>query len=415
MEVRSIHFRGWCWLALGGLLALLSCALPVQAATPSVPVNIDDSSSYSITSTLDNGTADAYIGDVNSNNRLTIATPGTLVGVIMGYIGNAYGSDNNVVTVRGSGATWNLSSYLYIGNVGSYNSLIITNGASVTNYNGIIGNDVRSHNNRVVVTGTGSIWDNSGGDLFIGNCGYANSVTIDSGGRVYSGNGYIGITDPITGGASNNSVHVSGSGSIWGNSADLYVGCFGASNSLIIDSGGMVSNNFGFIGYDDGTCGSSSNKVVVTGAGSIWSNAADLVIGHGNGSSSNSLTISAGGIVYNNYGTIGKDYTANNNMVLVTGSGSIWTNALDLYVGETGCFNSLTIASGGMVYSANAVIGSDANANNNRVLVTGTGSGWTNSGDLWVGWNGSSNSLTPRQQRLGGECQWLRRRWHCRQ
>ncbi len=394
MEVRSIHLRGWCWLALGGLLAALVCALPAQAATPSVPVNIDDSGSYSITSALDNGTADAYIGDVNSNNRLTIAAPGTLVGVIMGYIGNASGSDNNLVTVRGSGATWNLSSYLFIGNVGSHNSLVITNGASVTNYNGIIGNDVSSHNNRVVVTGTGSIWDNSGGDLFVGNCGYANSLTIDSGGQVYSGNAYIGITDPITGGASNNSVRVSGSGSIWGNSADLYVGCYGSSNTLIIENGGMVSNNFGFIGFDDGTCASSSNLVVVTGSGSIWSNAADLVIGFGNGSTSNNLIISAGGVVYNNYGTIGKDYTANYNSVLVTGSGSIWSNVLDLYVGETGCFNNLTISSGGMVYSANAVIGSDANANNNRVLVTGTGSGWTNSGDLWVGWNGSSNSLT---------------------
>ncbi|MFZ2643261.1 MAG: PEP-CTERM sorting domain-containing protein [Verrucomicrobiia bacterium] len=392
MEVKSIHFRGWCWLALGGLLAALACVLPVQAAAPAVPVYINDSHSYSITSTLDNGGNDAYIGVSSNGNTLTITAPGTLVGVIMGYIGDA--SANNMVTVTGAGATWNLSSYLYVGNAGSFNSLNITGGASVTNYNGIIGNDLLAHDNRVWVTGSGSIWDNSGGDVFVGNCGYANSLTINNGGQVFGGNSYIGITDPLTGGAYNNSVYVSGSGSIWRNSADLYVGCFGYSNSLIIDSGGMVSNSFGFIGYDDGSIGSSSNKVLVTGAGSIWSNAADLVIGHGNGSSSNNLTISAGGIVYNNYGTIGKDFTANNNSVLVTGSGSIWSNSLDLYVGETGCFNSLTLASGGRVFSANAVIGSDANANNNRVLVTGAGSGWTNSGDLWVGWNGSSNSLT---------------------
>ncbi|MCX6898519.1 MAG: PEP-CTERM sorting domain-containing protein [Verrucomicrobia bacterium] len=308
----------------------------------------------------------------------------------MGYIGNS--SDNNVVTVTGVGATWNLSSILYIGNVGSFNTLTIANGASVTNVNGIIGNDPLAHNNRVRVTGNSSVWDSGSGDVFVGNSGYANSLTIDGGGQVFGGYGFIG-TDPVTGVASNNSVRVSGSGSIWHNSADLYVGYFGSSNSLTIDSGGMVSNNFGFIGFDDGSFGSSSNKVLVTGAGSVWSNAADLVIGHGNGSSSNSLTIAAGGVVFNNYATIGKDFTANNNTVLVTGSGSIWTNSFDLYVGETGSFNSLTIASSGMVFSATGTIGSDANAHNNMAVVMGAGSSWINNGDLWIGWRGSYNSL----------------------
>jgi len=392
MEIRSSHFRSRYRLAFGGLLVAFACILRAQAQTPPTPVNINDGNAYNITAPLDNGNADAYIGDNISGNTLTITAPGTLTGVILGYIGNASTSDNNVVTVTGIGATWNLSSYLYIGNVGSFNSLTIANGASVTNVNGIIGNDPLANNNSVRVTGNGSIWDNGGGDVFVGNSGYANSLAIDAGGQVYGGYGFIG-TDPLTGVASNNSVRVSGASSIWHNSADLYVGYLSSSNSLIIDSGGMVSNNFGFIGFDDGSFGSSSNKVLVTGAGSVWSNAADLVIGHGNGSSSNSLTIAAGGVVFNNYATIGKDFTANNNTVLVTGSGSIWTNSFDLYIGETGSFNSLTIASSGMVFSANGTIGSDANAHNNMAVVTGAGSSWINNGDLWIGWRGSYNSL----------------------
>src|SRR5262249_37382257 len=69
------------------------------------------------------------------------------------------------------------------------------------------------------------------------------------------------------------------------------------------------------------------------------------------------------------------------NSVLVTGTGSLWTNNGILTVGGTGAGNTLTIANTGMVISSGGLIGSGSttSGSSNSVLVTGGGI-WTNSG-----------------------------------
>ena len=47
-----------------------------------------------------------------------------------------------------------------------------------------------------------------------------------------------------------------------------------------------------------------------------------------------------------------------------------------------------------MVNDTTAYIGSNSTANSNAALVSGPGSVWSNSGDLYVGYSGSGNTLT---------------------
>ncbi len=94
------------------------------------------------------------------------------------------------------------------------------------------------------------------------------------------------------------------------------------------------------------------------------------------------------------WGIIGNTAQASNNSALVTGTGSLWTNSDQLYVGYAGSCNSMTISNGGKVAGVSGFIGNTAQASNNSAFVTGAGSLWTNSANLYVGFDGRSNSLT---------------------
>ncbi len=74
----------------------------------------------------------------------------------------------------------------------------------------------------------------------------------------------------------------------------------------------------------------------------------------------NSLIITNGGRVFNTTGWIGSNTMANANSVLVTGFGSIWTNKGNVFVGNGGTGNRLTIADSGLVFANNAFVGDGA-------------------------------------------------------
>jgi T5SS/PEP-CTERM-associated repeat protein len=354
--------------------------------------NIGNAVTSSSNSVLVTGTNSAWtntgelrVGFVGSSNSLVISNGGSVTNQ-SGFVGYTTNSSNNSVLVTGAGSTWTNSGDLYVGYRGSGNSLVISNGGRVANLGeGTIGDlGTNSSNNSVLVTGAGSTWASSD-SLFVGYQGSSNSLVVSNGGRVTSSGSYGSIGDRRT--SDNNSVLVTGSGSIWTMDVDFYLGDDGSSNSLVISDGGALENAVGYIGYDEG----SNNSVLVTGTSSTWTNSATLSIGIGG--SSNSLVISDGGKVANTDGYIGNNSTSSNNSVLVTGGGSTWTNSGDLYVGYQGIGNSLVISNGGRVTSSGSfgVIGDLSS--NNSVLVTGTNSAWTNTGNLLVGNSGSSNSL----------------------
>jgi T5SS/PEP-CTERM-associated repeat protein len=331
-------------------------------------------------------TGNLYVGYDGSSNSLVISS-GASVTNQDGYIGYTTNSSNNSVLVTGTNSAWTNTGSLSVGESGSGNRLVISNGASVVNTSGNIGNAVTSSSNSVLVTGTNSAWTNTG-ELRVGFVGSSNSLVISNGGSVTNQSGFVGYTTN----SSNNSVLVTGAGSTWTNSSNLYVGYRGSGNSLVISNGGRVANlGEGTIG-DLGT-NSSNNSVLVTGDGSTWASSGSLYVGYQG--SSNSLVISNGGRVTSSgsFGSIGDRRTSDNNSVLVTGSGSIWTMDVEFYLGDDGSSNSLVISDGGALENTVGYIGYDEGSNNS-VLVTGTSSTWTNSGDLYVGYSGSSNTLT---------------------
>ncbi|MBY2910901.1 autotransporter domain-containing protein [Rhizobium leguminosarum] len=201
------------------------------------------------------------------------------------------------------------------------------------------------------------------------------ALVIRNGGIVSNDIGVLGV-DPGAAGT----VTVTGTGSAWTNSDDLYVGHRGV-GVLNIEDGGVVDNIFGRIGYFSG----ASGTVTVTGTGSTWTNAQDLYIGD---SGTGTLTISNGGTVSSTAGLISNDTTAIGE-VIVTGTNSIWSNSSYISVGEAGA-GTLTISNGGSVTASEGYVGYSSNGNG-VVSVTGTGSSWINSGALFVGEFGSGS------------------------
>lgn len=62
------------------------------------------------------------------------------------------------------------------------------------------------------------------------------------------------------------------------------------------------------------------------------------------------LVVSNGALVDNFIGNLGQTAASSNNTARVTGSGSVWSNAAILFVGNLAPGNRLEIQDGGLVY-----------------------------------------------------------------
>ncbi|MGO9243437.1 MAG: VWA domain-containing protein [Verrucomicrobiia bacterium] len=178
------------------------------------------------------------------------------------------------------------------------------------------------------------------------------------------------------------SVSVTGSNTVWGSSAGPLVGHNSDSNALTVSNGGGVNGIDGEIG-DSG----STNSVVVVGAKSTWDNYDALTVGHSG--VLNSLIISNGGVV-NNYGQCFIGNSGANNSIQVSGSSSVLSNTAELQVGYSGNSNILTVVGGKVFDGAAGAIGTGGNDNFVGIF---NHAQWVNSGDLYIGENGSGNSL----------------------
>ena len=204
--------------------------------------------------------------------------------------------------------------------------------------------------------------------LYVGNEG-TGTLNVESGGVVSSTYGYIGAQSGSTGVAT-----VTGAGSQWNNSGSLSVGQSG-SGTLNVEVGGVVSNTYGYIGrYAD-----STGVATVTGSGSQWTNSGHLRVG---ASGSGTLNVEAGGVVSNMKGYIGSS-SGSTGEATVTGIGSQWNNG-DLYVGYFGN-GTLNVESGGVISSTLSGFIGVASSATGVATVIGSGSKWNNVGDLSVG------------------------------
>lgn len=231
-----------------------------------------------------------------------------------------------------------------------------------------------------LISGVTSNWS---GPYSVGSNTFADALLIQSGGvlsimAAYNADIWVGYNSS----SSNNTVVVSGPGSVL-NSSYLTLGYSGAGNSLVINDGGQVmiavSASVGV------TFGSSNNTVLVTDSGSVWTNGGYLEILSGN-----TLVVSNGAQVVDNNGTVvggGSPSTGDSNSVLIVGSGSIWNNSGALTVGGDESGPGLTVIEGGRVVSASGLIRTSG------IRVIGAGSMWSNQLDLVINGYSSGGSL----------------------
>ena len=321
-----------------------------------------------------------YVGNTGPFNALIITNAGLLNVTSFSYIGKEVDASNNSVLVTGPGSLWMARNAIFLGFSGAGNQLTVRDGAQVSNIVDttatMIGDQASAANNSLVITGPGSSFnlmgrtDSYAARLFVGSYGPGNSVTVSDGGQMIL---TAATNSQFTLGSSgaNNTLTVSGANSLLALQAPygtLYISSTG--NQMTVSSGGAVSNTTGYIGYNSAA---NSNAVTVQGAGARWNNSGTLRIGNGTDSSGNSLTITNGGLVVNAEGDIGYNNGANNNRVLVSDPGSIWSNNGKILVGYLGAGNSLIVTNGGVV-TASGYVQNGVGNTNNHILVTGPGS-----------------------------------------
>ncbi len=301
--------------------------------------------------------------------------------LLLFWTGLGWAESNTVQWVNGTNF-YGGSTYT-VGQDGVNNRLYVFNGGVLSNGTGRIGYSTNANNNLALVWGAGSKWINQN-NLIVGYRGSANLLYIAAGGWVSNNRGYIGFQES----SSNNVAYVTGSGSVWSNRNNLYVGYRGDDNELTVADGGRVVSRSGYLGYNTG---SDRNSATVTGAGSEWAMQNNLYVGR-NGQN-NRMTVSDGGRVSNTRGYIGDRAASHGNEVLVTGVGSVWSNRSHLYVGNQGDDNRLIIEKGGRVVSASGLLGYSTNSARNVAEVVGAGSKWEMEDNLTIGRGGSSNRL----------------------
>ena len=349
------------------------------------------------------------------------------------YVGNAASDSNNALTVANANTMLTNFEDLYVGNLGSGNTMVITNGAVADSRSGFIGYDASASTNLVLVTGSNSFWINSA-DLYVGYSGSSNSLIITNGAKVLGSNTYISSFE-----GSNNSVQVSGTGSTLSNSGSIWVGAspvdgVAGTGTLTITSGGtIVASNL----IISGATNSVGTVEVGLKGGSDYNmtlNVPLITFGEGTGSlglnQSDTLTISGsiqGATATNSYAMIqqygsgttiltgnshtGLGYRVDGGQLMVNGG------ILDIYlidglspdelggprtvtVGNKYSGISLVVTNGGELHSFVTIIGTDliknsdtlTTSSNNCAVITGPGSKLI-AGELQIGNVSSGNSL----------------------
>ncbi len=168
----------------------------------------------------------------------------------------------------------------------------------------------------------------------------------------------------------------------------LYVGHYGQ-GTLNLTSGGDVIDQFGIVGYNQGSVGQVN---VSTGGGnqSRWIHNNYLTVGH---SGMGTLNITDGGFVQSDTTNIGGT-ASGDGAVTVSGADSFWTTLGDVFVGVLGP-GSVEMSAGGRAVNFNAYLGWNPGSTG-EATVTGPGSEWViSAADLTVGnWGGGTMNVT---------------------
>lgn len=231
-----------------------------------------------------------FIGH-EGDGSLKITDGGVVTTATMARVG-AGTTATGYVEVSGAGSRWELGDLLDIATNGP-GTMIISDGGVVTSRYGQLNGSL----GLVEVTGTGSRWDNID-SLNVGRyTGSDGTLNISNGGTVTNSVGYVGNMAGATG-----RVNISGVGSSWLNSSLLMVGTSG-DGSVVVSDGGNLSSTGSYVGFISG----SKGEVLVTGANSNWTNIGDIRFAEYGGNASltinNSGTVQTDGLTIANDAT----------------------------------------------------------------------------------------------------------------
>lgn len=319
---------------------------------------------------VDNG---GWIHVAGSNTTLSLASGSFDVGVYgtgwLSITGGAevadstgrlgvYAGSSGVATVSGTSSEWINRSYTYIGASGT-GTVVVEAGGQVSGAIGYIGY-APSGSGAVTVTGEGSEWTSA--SLYAGYSG-AGALEITAGAHVSSSNGYLGFNNRSTGAAT-----VSGAGSLWDlGSKELWVGRDG-SGTLTVSDGGSVTAGTVYASHQDlsgdGTITATRGGVLDVDLVFDASHGMQKTFGFGTGGTLNltldgtsalgvgyredgSLRIADGVVITSSPGYLGY-HEGSSGTASVTGSGSQWVNSGNLFVGRHGS-GMLTVSDGGLV------------------------------------------------------------------
>lgn len=225
-----------------------------------------------------------------------------------------------------------------------------------------------------------------GGDLAVGETGVG-TLDITAGGVVSNQFAYVGAGPGGRGTVIVSGRDAGGLASTWNNAGDLMVGDEGV-GELTIRDGAAVRNAFGSIGSQSGGTG----KITVTGedasgAASTWISSTSIYVGNGG---AGTLIVENGGAMTSDQGLIGYESGGDGQATIAgkgaSGAASTWTSA-NIYAGYRG-HGVLTISDGGVVNTTGAgYIGANTGGDGS-VIVASSGadiSTWSVSAEIFVG------------------------------
>ena len=239
----------------------------------------------------------------------------------------------------------------------------------------------------VDVTGPGAIWSNAGVIYAGNNTSSSGHIKAELGGTINTGGLVL-----ANGALSTASLSVIGAGSVM-DAGTLTVGFNGVAKMTLQDGGQVNSNTRAYVGYNTG----SEGEFRISGAGSRWEQATDIYVGYGG---EGTLLIEDGGAMTSTDVTIGggvagtSDRRTGQGFVTVAGTGSSWVSSGSLVIGShlstvgAGSKGILRVIEGASYSAAStAFVGLEASG---TVTVDGPGSTWTAGGafDSYIGADG---------------------------
>lgn len=288
-------------------------------------------------------------------------------------VAKAFNVANGTVNARDGSTTDVGVATLYIGNtVGQTGRWNVVSGTNAILGATRLSGDSSGIVGIMTVSGAGTLQSQVGA-LEVGRNGSNALLVITNGARMeVSGSASVGGG---TGGG--NTAIVAGNGSTWdlNNSLAMFLGYFGSGNQVIITNNGYVDASAGtfYIGYSGG----SDNRVTIADGGKL--DAAYIPFGQAGATSNNLVLVSgAGSLLQTPNMAISVNSGARGNRLVVTNGGMARIDLLT--VGGNGSHNQADILAGGVLIATNSVVlGNGATSASNLITVSGGSLAITNS------------------------------------